>query len=119
MIIRSKINCAVNPTDYVTTMTSQHGRNVDAAFLQSLSRIEKIESPLNLAMHRFITAHLGALKARAQPINLIVDLAPAFIQRLGQRRIDASQLLLQAIQLALESCGPVIESFRGFLAHIL
>src|SRR5882672_4094705 len=111
MVIRPQINRAINPIDHIATMTRQHGGDIDATFLQGLTRVKQIESALDLAMHRFITAYLGALKARAQPIDLIVDLAAAFFQSLGQRRVDTTQLFLQTIQLVIESRGRMIESF--------
>src|SRR5882672_7201429 len=110
MIIRPQVDGAVNPIDHIAAMARQHGCDIDAALLQGLTRVKQIKSALDLAMHCFVTSHLGALKARAQPIDLIVDLAPAFFQSLGQRRVDATQLFLQTIQLVIESRGRMIES---------
>src|ERR1700751_2289695 len=94
MIIRSQIYSIVNPIDRITAMPGQQRCNVDVALLQGLSGIKKIERSLNLPVYGFIPAYLGAVKTRAQTVDLIIDLSPAFIQGLGERGIDAPKLLL-------------------------
>ncbi len=64
------------------------------AFLQGFSRIQQIKGTFYLAMHRFVAADLGAIKARAQAIDLVINFAPAFLESFGQRRIDSAELLL-------------------------
>src|SRR5258706_4654120 len=99
-------------------MPGQQRRDVDVALLQNLSWIQKIKRAFNLAMHRLIAAHLRAIKAGAQAVDLIIDFAPALIQRISQGGIDASQLLLKIIQLRVERSGGVIKSVGGLFTQI-
>src|SRR5437667_3975784 len=109
MLIRSQVDGLQNPIDDVASVSRQQRRDIDAALLQSLSRVEKIEGAFDLAVNSFIARHLGAIKASTQAINLIIDFAPAFFHRVSQRGIDAPKLLLQTIQLAIESLRRVLE----------
>ena len=69
-------------------------------------------------MNRFIARELRAIKASAQTVNLVINLAPAFLERVGQRGIYPPQLLLQPIQLAIESFRGVLKRRGGFFAEI-
>src|SRR5436305_6803945 len=72
-----------------------------------------------LAMNGFITGDLRAIKARTQPIDLIIDFPAAFIQRISQRRIDTPQLLLQFVKFLAERLSCVLKRRRCFLAKII
>src|SRR5213593_4858484 len=69
-------------------------------------------------MNGLVARQLSALKPRAQTINLIIDFSPAFFQRIGERRIYVSQLLLKRIQLSIKCAGRMIEGGRGFLSEV-
>src|SRR3989442_11048823 len=43
MLIRSQIDCVINPIDNVSPMSRDHRNGVDAALLQSLFRVEEIK----------------------------------------------------------------------------
>src|SRR5437016_12509211 len=89
------------------------------AFLQSFLRIKKIECVLELAMHGFVTRHLRAIEASSQPVDLIIDLAPSFIERVGQGGIGSPQLILRPIQLVVEGSGCMFDSLGSLRAQIL
>jgi len=72
-----------------------------------------------LAMNSFITGDLRTIKARTQPIDLIIDFPPAFIQRVSQRRIDTPQLLLQIVKFLAERLSCVLKRRRCFLTKII
>src|SRR5882672_4760529 len=74
---------------------------------------------IQLAMNSFITGDLRAIKARTQPIDLIIDFPPAFIQRVSQRRIDTPQLLLQIVKFLAERLSCVLKRRRCFLTKII
>src|SRR2546423_4242547 len=73
---------------------------------------------LNLTVHGFISADLRAIEARPQPIDLIIDFAASFLERVRQRRIDTSKLLLQRIELSVESFSRVLECRGSFFAQV-
>ena len=58
-------------------------------FLQRLVRVKLIESPLQLALCRVIARELGAMKARTQSFELVVDLTPPCFKRIGKSEVLA------------------------------
>ena len=70
-------------------------------------------------MHCLVARDLGSIEAGAQTIDLIIDFAPAFIQRVGQSRINSTQLLLERIEFLIESLCCVFESLSGFFSQVL
>src|SRR6185295_18618711 len=87
--------------------------------LQTFGRVQEIESMLELALHRLVARNLRAIETSAQPFELVIDLGATFVERLGQSRIDPSQLLLQTIQLAFEGGRRLLKRGGRLLAQIL
>src|SRR5438034_11428451 len=98
MILGFQIDRIKYPVDKIPTVAGGEGTNVDASLLQSLLGIEQIGGVLQLTLHSFVASHLCPIKASAQAINLIVDLASSFFQGVGQSWNYAFQLFLQSIQ---------------------
>src|ERR1700687_434638 len=92
MLGRFKIYCVEDPVDNVAPVAGEQRRDIDVTLLQSLFGIELIERAPELPVGRIVTRHLRAMKASAQTFKLLVDLAPASFQRIGQRGIDFAQL---------------------------
>src|SRR5262245_57194694 len=118
MLIRIKVDRVKNPVDNVTTVPREQGGNIQTPFLQSFLRVEQIGGVLQLSLHGFISSHLRTIKARAQPINLIIDLASSFLEGVSKSRIDAFKLLLQSIQLFIERFGRVFKCCSRFFTEI-
>src|SRR5216684_2925378 len=75
MLIRSNVDRVVDPLDHVAAVAGEQRSDVDVALLQLFVWIKLIEGALQLPMRSFIARHLGPVKARAQPFELIVDFA--------------------------------------------
>src|ERR1041385_4120489 len=71
-----------------------------------------------LPMYRFITRDLGSIEAGPQTIDLIIDFATAFIQRVGQSWINSAQLFLKPIELLIESLCRMFERLSGFFSQV-
>ena len=88
------------------------------SLLQLLVRVELIERALQLSLRRFVSGHLGAMKARAQSLELVVDLAASGFECVGQRWIDTAQLLAQLIKFTVNRAFSLGKRLRGLGAQV-
>src|SRR5437870_1577858 len=70
-------------------------------------------------MDGFVAGDLGAVKASAQSVDLIINFTPSFIQRVCQGWIDPPKLLLQCIKFFAERLSCMFKRFGCFSPEIL
>jgi len=83
-----------------------------------LARIEQSKGAFYLAVRRFIPANLGAIKARAQAVDLIVDLPPALSQASASVRINAPKCSCKSSN-SYKVLVRMLKSGRSFFSPIL
>src|SRR5690348_6479942 len=119
MVVASEIYRIEDPLDHVSAVAGQQRSDVDVTFLQVFVWVELIERALQLPVRGFVARHLRADKARAQAVELILNLFPAGIERARERRVDRLQLVAQTIELAIHILFGVAEKFRRARAEML
>src|SRR5687768_12809660 len=97
---RPDVNRVVEPLDGVAAVAGDERSDVEVALLKRLLRVERGGGALELAKDRAVARHLRAVKARAEPFELVLDLAPPGRECVAERRVEGGELVAELVERA-------------------